>query len=128
MRLREKALSYPGLKELLSVELMCTKLLYHRLYLLQNRKSSGNHHDTGRVKDYIESMGLSMAEHHFTGKRPMRILNFLVRFVREPKSQGMRKAQEFIKLPASLTDMVRSEYKIGVAVTANTIWRNSLIA
>lgn len=77
---------------------MYTEIISYRLYRLHSRKSFRNHSNTGRVKNYIKIMGLPMQENHFTGKDPIRILNFLESFGRESNIQGMRESKEFIEL------------------------------
>lgn len=71
------------------MEEMYAKLLSYRLYRLHNRNKSRNNRDRGRVKDYIKQMNLPLADHHYTGKDPIRILEFLARFVQEEKYKGL---------------------------------------
>lgn len=60
-----------------------------------------------------------MQEHRFTGKDPIRTLDFLTRFVMEAIVQGIREAQYFIALLTFLTVLARSEYETGVVVTGS---------
>lgn len=60
----------------------------------KKRKSGWKSHGTRKVRSYIKEKELKLKQNRFSGHDKIRVLNFLVKFVKESSIQGMRQAQE----------------------------------
>lgn len=110
IRAREKGRRHFGLKELKPTNPLYRKLLSYRYYRLEDSSGTRSSRDTGRVKDLIRRMNVTMLKQKFSGEDPILVLDFLARFVQEADVLEMSEAQAYVALPYFLSGMAEDQY------------------
>lgn len=108
---KTKGPRHEGLKTLPHTHARYKDALSYRTYRLMNTTSERDGRATGRAKDKIKRMHLTLGKHIFDGKDQILILKFLARFVREADVLRMSEAQAFIALPHFLTGFALSQFE-----------------
>jgi len=108
---RTKGARYPGLKSLQPTNILYKNVCSYRMYRLTDTTTHRSSRGTGKVRDYIKRMEIRLSQHHFSGKDPIMVLDFLSRFVREAEIQEMSEAQALLALPSFLNGFAKSQYE-----------------
>lgn len=93
-------------------------MLSYRKYRLDDATQRRSSRTTGKVHDFLKRMELTLKDHRFSGEDPIRVLDFLARYVKEANIQAMSEAQAFIALPSFLIGFAKSQYEAGVQLTS----------
>lgn len=110
IRTRSKGMRHLGLKELKPTNPLYRKLLSYRYYRLQRSSGNRSSRGTGRVKEYIKRMSISLWKREFDGRDPIQVLDFLARFVQEADILGMNEAQAYLALPYFLRGSAEEQF------------------
>ncbi|CAN8069510.1 unnamed protein product [Agarophyton chilense] len=110
IRAREKGRKHSGLKELKCTNPLYKKWVSYRYYRLENSSLDRTPRGTGRVKDCIKRMQLSLRNQSFSGEDPILVLYFLARFVAEADILGLTEGQAFIALPYFMKGLAEDQY------------------
>ena len=108
--LRRKGPRYPGLKEIKPNDPRFDRLMSYRYYRLHLTAHSRSGRDTGKARDHIKRMQLTI-KHPFDGSDPVRIFEFLTRFVLEADTLQMTEAQAFLALPYFLNGTAETQFR-----------------
>lgn len=95
---------------------MNTKVMCYRLCRLNNSKIRQASQKTGKVHYYIKKIDILLKKHRLLRHDPIRVIDFLARFVNEDSIQEMSEAQESITLFSFLEGVFFSLYEYGVSV------------
>ena len=109
---RQKGPSWPGLKEIQPTNTKYANVVSYRWYRLASVTQSRSSRATAKVKDFIKRLEIVLKEHHFDGSDPIRILDFLARFVKEADIQDMTEAQAYLALPKFLGGLAQSQFEM----------------
>lgn len=71
---------------------------------------------TAEVRVHIKNMNLTMGKRSFDGTDPIKILNFLVCFVKEADMWRMSEDQGFVALPTFLVDPAEMQFRTNLSV------------
>lgn len=107
---RTKGRRHLGLKELKPTNLLYRKLLSYRYYRLEDTTPQRTPRGTGKVRNHLRQMELTMKAHKFSGEDPILVLDFLSRFVAEADILRMSEAQAYIALPYFLTGLAEDQF------------------
>ncbi|CAN8073884.1 unnamed protein product [Agarophyton chilense] len=110
IRSHEKGRRHLGLKDLKPTNPLYRKLLSYRYYRLADSSSSRTPQGTGKVKDCIKIMGLTLRSQELNGEDPKLILYFLGKIVQEADIFQMNEAQAYISLPYFLKGMAEDQH------------------
>lgn len=110
-RTRPRGPKYEGLKELKPNNPYFDQALSYRTYRLENTDQERTSRQTGKVKDHIKRLQLTLEECSFDGGDPILILEFLSRFADEADTLEMSEAQAFIALPYFLKGNAASQFR-----------------
>ena len=100
---RQKAPKHKGLNNLRPTNPLYEDLLSYRSYRLWNPSYHRTSRGTGKFKDHIKRWELTIRGHLFNGVDPIRILDFLPRFVTDASTLKMNEAKACIALPYFLS-------------------------
>ena len=109
--LRKKGPSYDSLKPPRGTDPLYKRLLDYRYYRLERLSQRRKSKDTGRVKDQIKRMPLTLRNHTFDGEETIQVLAFLPHFVGEANTLDMNEAQAFIAIPYCLKGFALDQYQ-----------------
>lgn len=87
---------------------------YRLEYITQRRSSRA----TRKLRDFFKRMELTLKYHPFSVENPIRVLEFLSRYVMEANIQPMSESQAFIDLPSFLIVFSKIQYEAGVHLTS----------
>lgn len=108
---RPRGPRYKGLKELRPPNPAFDRLLSYRTYRLRNRRQKRSGKETGKVRDHLKRLGLTMKDASFNGDDPILVLEFLTRFADEADTLEMSEAQAFVALPYFLKGQAATLYR-----------------
>lgn len=107
----KKGPKHPGLKELRVTDLKFLRVLSYRTYRLRNTSHRRKSKETGKVKDQIRRMEITLRKQMFSGTDGILVLNFLACFVREANILEMSEAQAYLALPQFLQGFALSQFE-----------------
>ena len=93
---------HEGLKELRPSNPLYTKLVSYRHYRLKFTDQERTGRETGKVKDHVRRLELTLRDEAFDGSDPVRVLPFLSAFVAEADVMEMTEAQAISPCPMLL--------------------------
>ena len=98
------------LKELRPSNPLYTKLVSYRHYRLKFTDQERTGRETGKVKDHVRRLELTLRDEAFDGSDPVRVLPFLSAFVAEADVMEMTEAQAYIALPYVIKGTARQHF------------------
>ena len=130
--LRKKGPCYDSLKPLRATDPLYKRFLDYRYYRLERLSQRRKSKDTGRVKDQIKRMALTLRNHPFDGEYPIQVLAFLLHFVDDSNTLDMNEAQTYIAIPYFLKGFALDQYQaVKDAYSANegvvSCWPEALL-
>ena len=99
---RTKVGRFGNLRELKPTNSLYKELLSYRYYRLNSTSQKRTTKQTAKVSSFIERMELTSMGHRFDGYDPIKVLDFLSRFVSESNVLGMSEGQANLALPKVL--------------------------
>ena len=104
-----------GLRSIKPANKIFDKLMSYRSYRLKNITDSRSSRSTAEVRIHIKNLSLVLEKHIFDGTDPIRIFDFLSRFVNEADMLSMSEAQAFIALPMFLEDPAETQFRTNLS-------------
>ena len=108
---RAKGPKHDRMKELKPNNPLFDRLLSYRYYRLNRTTHSRSAKETGKVRDHIKRLELTMQRHRFSGEDPILVLDFLNKMVDEANTLGMSEAQAYLSLPYFLSGSAESQFR-----------------
>lgn len=118
--IRKKGPRHPGLQELKPTDPQFNGLLSYRFYRLFNRAHNRTGHETGKIKDHIKRLELTIRDMAFDGSDLVLILDFLNRFTDECTTLEMSEAQAFITVQYFLKGDAAALFRSSKATSRST--------
>ena len=100
-----------GLRSIKPANKKFDRLISYRSYRLRLTTDQRSSRDTAEVRVHIKNLNLTMKSHIFDGNDPIKIFDFLTRFVNEADMLNMSEAQAFIALPTFLADPAETQFR-----------------
>ena len=100
-----------GLRSIKPANRVFDKLMSYRSYRLKKTSDTRSACDTTEVRVHLKNMDLTMSKHKFDGNDPIRVFDFLTRFVNESDMLNMSEAQSFIALPMFLEEPAETHFR-----------------
>ena len=104
-----------GLRSIKPANRKLDKLMSYRSYRLRNTTDMRTSRDTAEVRIHIKNLNLTLKNHTFDGNDPIKIFDFLSRFVNEADMLNMSEAQAFIALPIFLADPAETQFRTNLS-------------
>ena len=112
---RPKGPPHVGLRSIKPANRIFDKLMSYRSYRLMVTTETRSSRATAEVRTHIKNLSLTMNQHTFDGSDPIKIFDFLTRFVNEADILAMSEAQAFIALPTFLADPAETQFRTNLS-------------
>ena len=100
----------PDFKEIRPSDPLYKKLLSYRYYRLNRLSSRRTGRETGKTRDHIRRMEITLRDHSFSGEDPIKVLEFLAAFRDEANTLEMTEAQAYVVLPYLLRGPAKEQF------------------
>ena len=97
-------------KEIRPSDPLYRKLLSYRYYRLQKTDSSRTGRQTGKTRDHIRRMEITLKDYMFGGDDPIKVLEFLSKYCEEADTLEMTEAQAYVVLPYLLKGSAKEQF------------------
>jgi len=112
---RPKGPPHVGLRSIKPANRIFDKLMSYRSYRLMVTTDTRTSRSTAEVRVHVKNLNLTMKKHTFDGSDPIKIFDFLTRFVNEADMLAMSEAQAFIALPSFLADPAETQFRTNLS-------------
>ena len=107
---RPKGPPHVGLSLIKAANRIFDKLMSYRSYRVMVTSEMRSSQATTEVRTHIKNLSLTMNHNAFDGSDPIKLFEFLIRFVNEAEILAMSEAQAFIALRTFLADPTETQF------------------